>query len=89
MGMRDQSWCASCGCGIMYTENEDAMCGDCATEIGTEFAETIIRYITNLKNELEHRLELADGADSLYPYLEGAVETADTILEKAQDLYRG
>lgn len=88
MGMRDESWCNFCGAGMHYTEDEDAICGECAIEQGTDVIEAIIRYIENHKNELEHRLELADGADSLYHYLEGAVETSDLILDKVKDLYQ-
>ena len=29
MGMRDESWCQSCGCSITYGQEE---CGDCAND---------------------------------------------------------
>jgi hypothetical protein len=33
MGMRDESWCNSCGTSIPYTEEEDynSYCGECAS----------------------------------------------------------
>lgn len=88
MGMRDESWCNDCGEGITFTEDEEALCGECATDRGIEMIESIIRYIENQKNEFEHRLELADGADSVYHYLEGCVETSDLFLHKVKDLYQ-
>ena len=88
MGMRDESWCAGCGCSITYTEDEYAQCGTCEKDDAINFIESIIRYVENQKNELEHRLTLADGADSIYPYLEGAVETADLILLEIKDRYQ-
>lgn len=88
MGMRDESWCADCGAGMHYTDNEDAICGECAIDRGTEAIESIIRYLENQKNEFEHRLELADGADSVYHYLEGCVETSDLILHKVKEVYQ-
>jgi len=88
MGMRDESWCAGCGCSITYTDNEDAQCGTCERDDAIYFIEGIIRYIENTKNELEERLTLADGADSIYPYLEGAVEYVDLILSEVKDRYQ-
>jgi hypothetical protein len=32
MGMRDQSWCASCGAGMLYTEDENVTCYRCDQE---------------------------------------------------------
>lgn len=53
----------------------------------SEIFESFIRYIEDQKNEFEERLELADGADSVYHYLEGCVEASDLFLQKAKDLY--
>ncbi|NDB58648.1 hypothetical protein EB001_09395 [bacterium] len=32
MGMYDQSWCASCGAGMLYTEDENVTCYRCDQE---------------------------------------------------------
>lgn len=88
MGMRDQSWCNDCGESITYTEDEEACCGDCEKERAMDFIEGMIRYIENQKNELEHRLTLQDGADSIVPYLEGAIEYTDLILLEIKDRYQ-
>jgi hypothetical protein len=85
--MRDESWCAGCGCSITYTEDEYAQCGTCEKDDAMFFIEGVIRYVENLKNELEERLTIADGADSITPYLEGAVEYTDLILLEIKDRY--
>jgi hypothetical protein len=88
MGMRDESWCAGCGCSIPYTEDETTQCGPCEREDAIRLVEGMLYYIENLKNELEERLTNADGADSIYPYLEGAVEYTDLILLEMKDRYQ-
>lgn len=87
MGMRDESWCAGCGCSISYTDDETAQCGTCERDDAMYFIEGMIRYIENQKNELEERLTIADGADSIVPYLEGAIEYTDVILLEIKDRY--
>ena len=99
MGMRDESWCCQCGGSITYTENENAMCGDCATEIGTDYAEGLILFIENKLNE--HEQELSDifakvdsqngqfdkDDSSMQDYHEGAIEALAIVLDKAKDMY--
>jgi hypothetical protein len=87
MGMRDESWCDSCGTSLPYSE-EDVTCGPCEKEVAIDLFESIIRYVENTKNELEERLQLADGADPVYNYLEGAVEYTDLILLEIKDKYQ-
>lgn len=48
--------------------------------------EDLCLYIENHKNELEEQLQNEDGADSIVPYLEGAIEAYEHILGKAQTL---
>ena len=52
-----------------------------------EFEEFLI-YIENHKNELEERLSLQDGADSICYYLEGAIECSEHLLAKGQTYVR-
>lgn len=50
--------------------------------------EEFLFYIENHKNELEHRLELQDGADPICDYLEGAIELSEHLLAKGQTLVK-
>lgn len=86
--MYDNSWCAGCGCSINYTEDDTAQCGTCERDDAIDFIEGVIRYIENEKNELEERLTNCDGADTIYHYLEGAVEYVDLILMEVKDRYQ-
>jgi hypothetical protein len=88
MGMYDESWCNSCGCSVPYSEDEYVCCGPCERETAVDLIEGIIRYTENLKNELEERLTTVDGADTIYHYLEGAVEYTDLILLEMKDRYQ-
>lgn len=87
MGMTDESWCMSCGTSLPYSEN-DTSCGDCVIDTVEDLMAGIFLYLTNLKGELEERLELADGADPIFHYLEGAVETVVEVESKINEMYR-
>jgi arabinogalactan endo-1,4-beta-galactosidase len=99
MGMRDESWCCQCGCSIPYTENESAMCGECATEIGQDYIENLIMFIQNKLNEHEQDLsdifakvdrqngQFDNDDSSMQDYHEGAVEALSIVLDKAKDMY--
>ena len=66
MGMYDQSWCAHCGTGMTYTEDEDALCGPCAVIDTRE--ETIIleQKIKSLIEYMKiHLISLEQDADQL------------------------
>lgn len=52
-----------------------------------DLVEDIIDHLTNQIGELEERLMLADGADPVYTYLEGAVEVTEEYLQYVKDLY--
>lgn len=100
MGLRDQSWCADCGQGIMYTENENAVCGTCATETGMEYVERLIAFIENKHNEHEQALtdifakvdnqngQFDNDDASMQDYHEGAVEALGIVLFKAKEMYQ-
>lgn len=51
--------------------------------------EDILLYIENNKNSLEDQLQNEDGADSIVPYLEGAIEVSEHYLLKFQEMYNG
>jgi len=71
MGMRDQSWCASCGAGMLYTEDENVTCYRCDQEeynkIETKSSK-FLEYMKIHKVSLEQDLsEMSDKMDSLDP----------------------
>lgn len=100
MGLYDESWCASCGTSIPYVDNDEAMCGDCATEIGTEFAEQLIRFIEDKFNEHEQALsdifakvdsqngQFDSDDSSMQDYHEGATEALGVVLHKAKEMFQ-
>ena len=54
MGLRDESWCQSCGCSITYGQEE---CGDCANEGHYQDKVKLINYIKLHKISLEQDSE--------------------------------
>lgn len=80
MGMRDESWCNSCGCSIPYTEEEDynAYCGECASldviQDLLTFVKERIETLTGLreKYQAENDYELDD-------YCAGAIDAYDIV----------
>ena len=71
MGMRDQSWCSSCGAGMLYTEDENVTCYRCDQEeynkIETKSSK-FLEYMKIHKVSLEQDLsEMSDKMDSLDP----------------------
>jgi len=84
MGMYDQSWCASCGAGMLYTEDENVTCYRCDQEeynkIETKFSK-FLEYIKIHKISMEQDLDNVDGADYMLPYLEGAIAVSNHYLE--------
>ena len=60
MGMRDQSWCASCGAGMLYTEDENVTCYRCDQEEynkletrSSKFIEYMKIHLISLEQDLE------------------------------------
>ena len=87
MGMLDESWCASCGGHIEYTEDESTQCGPCEREYAVNVIESMIAWVENRKNQLEEELSMNLQGGPATEYLEGAVETATEILAELQDKY--
>ena len=52
MGMRDQSWCASCGAGMLYTEDEDVTCYRCDEEEYNKLETRSSKFIEYMKLHL-------------------------------------
>jgi hypothetical protein len=87
MGMRDESWCNSCGTSIPYTEKEDyeAYCGECASldviDTLRYFVEERITTLTKTREayQAENDYELDD-------YCAGAIDAYDIIRMKLTNL---
>jgi hypothetical protein len=87
MGMRDESWCNSCGTSIPYTEEEDfnSYCGECSAldviDTLRRFVEGRIEDLTELRKKYEEEgdLELDD-------YTAGAIDAYDLMRMKLTDL---
>jgi len=87
MGMYDESWCASCGAGMHYTADESAECGTCAQAHPNKLI-NLIEYIKIHAISLEQDLENEDGADSIVPYLEGAIHVSRHYLSVAEGMIK-
>ena len=89
MGMFDESWCASCGEGMHYTEDDTAECGKCEKETAIALFEKIIAYMTNHLAELEEQLTIESVNESANTdYLEGTIEATEHLLAKTIDMYQ-
>ena len=74
MGMRDQSWCSSCGAGMLYTEDENVTCYRCDQEEynkletrSSKFMEYMKLHLISLSQdseELQSKMNLIDDLDS-------------------------
>ena len=86
MGMRDESWCNSCGTSIPYTEKEDyeAYCGECASidTIDTlrYFVEERIKDLTEKREQYQ-----LEGDNELDDYCAGAIDAYDIVRMKLSE----
>lgn len=65
--MRDQSWCASCGAGMLYTEDENATCYKCDQE---EYNKLETRYSKFMEYAKLHFISLMQDLESLEERME-------------------
>ena len=98
MGMYDESWCAGCGVGIHYTEDENAMCHNCNEEgyieletRSSKFMEYMKIHLISLNQDLEDELYLfrtnRDNHDtSKIDYLNGQIIATRHLLSVATDI---
>jgi len=98
MGMYDESWCAGCGVGIHYTEDESAMCHNCNEEgyveletRSSKFMEYLKAYLNSLEQDLEKLLSnksviWGDGSKDQEIYLNGQIHATRHILSVATDI---
>jgi hypothetical protein len=97
MGMRDESWCAGCGVGIHFTEDENAMCHNCNEEgyveletKSSKFMEYMKIHLISLNQDLEdarNNIPLNEDeyfeSDSFYM---GAIDATEHLLSVANDI---
>jgi len=63
MGMRDQSWCASCGAGMFYTEDENVTCYKCDQEEYNKIETKSSKFLEYMKI---HLISLNQDYDKFY-----------------------
>jgi hypothetical protein len=86
MGMRDESWCNSCGTSIPYTEEEDynSYCGECASidtiETLRYFVEERIKDLTEKREQYQ-----LEGDNELDDYCAGAIDAYDIVRMKLSE----
>jgi hypothetical protein len=73
MGMRDESWCSSCGTSLPYSE-DDVECGECVTEGILTFVKRRIVELTEYRDN-----EIAIGEMQLDDYTAGSIDAYDVI----------
>ena len=78
MGMRDESWCSSCGTSLPYSE-EDVECGECVSEGILLFVKGRIAELTELREKYEQ-----EGDSEMNDYSAGAIDAYDIIRMKLE-----
>ena len=88
MGMYDESWCAGCGVGIHYTDDENAMCHNCNEEgyveletRSSKFMEYMKLHLISLEQDLEMNPESINVID-----IPGQIEATRHLLSVATDI---
>ena len=75
MGMRDQSWCASCGAGMLYTEDEDVTCYKCDQEEYNKLETRSSKFIEYMKI---HLISLEQDAEMLQDKMDSFTDDLDS-----------
>ena len=94
MGMYDESWCAACGTGMRYTENENAMCHNCNEENlevletrSSKFMEYMKIHLISLEQDKESIEFTNDEFDNLrYHNVLGQIEATRHLMSVATDI---
>ena len=97
MGMRDQSWCSSCGAGMLYTEDENVTCYRCDQEEynkletrSSKFIEYMKLHMISLEQDWEKARNNEPLKDDEYDpsddYFEGAIDAVGHLLSVATDI---
>ena len=97
MGMYDQSWCASCGAGMLYTEDENVTCYRCDQEEYNKLETRSSKFIEYMKIHLiSLNQDLEDARDNVPlnedehfesdDYYFGAIAATEHLLSVATDI---
>ena len=88
MGMRDQSWCASCGAGMLYTEDEDVTCYRCDKEEynkletrSSKFIEYMKLHLISLNQDLEKDYNVQSKIN-----IQGQIMATEHLMSVASDI---
>ena len=88
MGMRDQSWCSSCGAGMLYTEDEDVTCYRCDQEEynkletrSSKFLEYMKIHLISLNQDLEADYNVQSKIN-----IQGQIMATEHLLSVATDI---
>ena len=101
MGLRDQSWCSSCGQGIMYTVDENATCGECAQDSPNKLINLIeymnihlislnqdLESLSNQMDELDMNSKEFVELDFEYNIVSGQITATRHLMSVANDILR-
>jgi PHP family Zn ribbon phosphoesterase len=86
MGMRDESWCNSCGTSIPYTEEEDynSYCGECSA---LDAIDTILHFVESRIKDLSEKRDESQlqGDYENDDYIAGAIDAYDIVRMKLSE----
>jgi hypothetical protein len=86
MGMRDESWCMSCGKSQPY-QDSDVTCGECENQYSIDFIESFLTYLGNQVKELESK-KFPDGDTNSVIHMNGQILATKEILLELEDRFR-
>ena len=88
MGMRDQSWCASCGAGMLYTEDENVTCYRCDQEEYNKLETRSSKFIEYMKLHLISLIQDMEshGNNETKIHLDGQIVATRHLLSVATDI---
>ena len=75
MGIRDQSWCSSCGAGMLYTEDENATCYRCDQEEYNKLETRSSKFMEYMKI---HLISLEQDAEMLQDKMDSFTDDLDS-----------
>ena len=75
MGIRDQSWCSSCGAGMLYTEDEDVTCYRCDQEEYNKLETSSSKFMEYMKI---HLISIEQDAEMLQDKMDSFTDDLDS-----------
>jgi len=77
MGMYDQSWCVSCGAGMLYTEDENVTCYRCDQEEYNKLETRVSRFMEYIKLYVISLEQDADRLEELKQNFQGDYDSEE------------